>query len=67
MRFSLHMKCGGKGRIRSNKRGGGNYKLMVFAVRRHEGGNLFGRLYVDTRIILKLTLKEIFLASVDRI
>jgi len=54
------MKCGGKGRRRSNKRGGGNYKLMVIAVGRHEGGNLFGRSYVNTRIILKLTLKKYF-------
>jgi len=53
MRFSLHMKCGGKGRRRSNKRGGGNYKLMVITVGRHEGW-----LYVNTRIILKLTLKK---------
>ena len=41
MRFSLHMKCGGKERRRSNKRGGGNYKLMVIAVGRHEGGEPF--------------------------
>jgi hypothetical protein len=30
----------------------------LFAVGRHEGWNLFGRLYVDMRIILKLALKK---------
>ena len=39
--FFLHMKCGGKGRRRSNEGRDGNYKLMVIAVGRHEGGNLF--------------------------
>jgi hypothetical protein len=31
---------------------------VVITFGRYEGGNLFGKLYVDTRIILKLTLKK---------
>jgi hypothetical protein len=48
------MKCSGKGRRRPSKRGGTNLKLMVIVVGRYERESPVGRLYVDTRIILKL-------------